>query len=134
MILAKRQALSPLADPFNMFEAFFSDPFSNRNDGVSLQTKVENINNNYVFTLELPGFDEKEIDIQVKNGQIQIIAEHAKETEGKFFHNCVQRTWSLPEQVEPDKVNALLKNGVLTVTVPKKEIIQTKKITIKTEE
>ncbi len=116
-----------------MFEALFTDPFSNRGDGVSLKTLVENLGNNYVFTLELPGFDDSEIDIQVHNGQLNIVAEHAKDAKGKFFHTCVQRTWSLPEPVDQDGVDAKLRNGILTVKVPKKDA-QVKKITIKTEE
>lgn len=134
MVIAKRKAISPLADPFNMFEALFTDPFSDRTDGISLKTLVESIDNNYVFTLELPGFDENEIDIQVRNGQLQIMAEHAKDAKGNFFHSCVQRTWSLPEPVEQDNVEAMLKNGILTVKVPKKNVAQVKKITIKTTE
>jgi HSP20 family protein len=133
MVIAKRKAISPLADPFNMFEALFSDPFTDRTDGVSLKTLVESIDNNYVFSLELPGFDENEIDIQVRNGQLQIVAEH-KDTNGKFFHTCVQRTWSLPEPVDQDNVEAILKNGVLTVKVPKKIVEKVKKIAVKTAE
>lgn len=133
MVLAKRTTLSPLVDPFNMFEAIFADPFTDRTDGVSLKTLVESIDNNYVFTLELPGFNENEIDIQVRNGQLQIIAEH-KDQNGKFFHSCVQRTWSLPEPVNQDNVEAVLKNGVLTVKVPKKSVEKVKKIAVKTSE
>ena len=146
MVLAKRTTLSPLVDPFNMFEAIFADPFTDRTDGVSLKTLVESIDNNYVFTLELPGFNENEIDIQVRNGQneneidiqvrngqLQIIAEH-KDQNGKFFHSCVQRTWSLPEPVDQDNVEAVLKNGVLTVKVPKKSVEKVKKIAVKTSE
>lgn len=134
MVIAKRKSLFPLADPFNMFEAIFSDPFTDRTDGVSLKTLVENVGNNYVFTLELPGFDEQEIDIQVRNGQLQIIAEHGKDAKGNFFHTCVQRTWSLPETVDQDNVEAVLKNGILTVKIPKKEMAQVKKIAVKTTE
>jgi HSP20 family protein len=128
MVIAKRKLISP----FNMFEALFTDPFTDRTDGISLKTLCENIDNKYIFTLELPGFDENEIDIQVRNGQLQIVAEH-KDTNGKFFHTCVQRTWSLPEPVEQDNVEALLKNGVLTVKIPQKSVAQVK-ITVKTAE
>jgi HSP20 family protein len=130
----KRRSISPLVDPFNMFESLFSDPFAERTDGVSLKSSVENIDNKYIFTVELPGFDSKEIDIQVRNGLFKIVAEHAKDAKGKFFHSCVERAWTLPEAIDPDNIDAQLKNGVLTVTLLRKNVEQRKRIEIKSAE
>jgi HSP20 family protein len=130
--LVRRQSpLSLAADPFDLFNAFFADPFMDRNDGLSLKSHVEDTEKNYTFTVEVPGFDEKEIDIEVKDRNLTITAEHKEGTEGtesRHFHSKVQRAWSLPRGVNEDDVAATLKNGVLTVVVPKKEIPEGKKI------
>lgn len=126
--LVRRNPLSLAADPFDFFNAFFSDPFLDRDDGLSLKSHVEDTDKNYTFTVEVPGFDEDEIDIEFKDRNLTIIAEHKKEGGSRHFHSKVHRAWSLPRGVNEDEVAATLKNGVLIVVVPKKEAPEGKKI------
>jgi len=123
--------LSLMADPFDVLNTLFSDPFSERTDGVSLRSNVASNENDYTFTVEVPGFDESEIIIDLKDRQLEITAEHKENADGKYFHQSVHRAWSLPRGVNEDAVAATLKNGVLTVVVPKKEVSETKKVQIK---
>ena len=93
------------------------------------------------FTVEcdLPGIDQKDIDINIASGVLTIKGEkkteqktddrrvYKKETwEGNF-----QRTISLPSVVEADKAEASFSNGVLKITLPKREEAQAKRIELK---
>lgn len=91
-----------------------------------------------VFKAELPGMEEKDITIEFENGVLTVQGERTVELDenekgfrriersyGKFF-----RTFTLPPNVDPDKINATYKEGLLTVEVPKKEEAKPKKITL----
>lgn len=73
---------------------------------------------------ELPGLDEKDIDVQLSNGVLTISGEKKTETEDKDrlfserFYGRFERRIPL-DGIEEDKVKASFKNGVLTVTLPK---------------
>ncbi len=94
---------------------------------------------NYYVRAELPGIKGDDLDIQATgktlaiSGERKIQAEdanakyHRREREaGKF-----SRVLSLPGDVDTDKVDAALADGVLTVTVPKAEVAKPKQITVK---
>ena len=73
---------------------------------------------------ELPGLEEKDLDIQLANGVLAIKGEKRTETEDKDrrFSECYYGRFErrIPvDGIEEDKVSALFKNGVLTVTLPK---------------
>ncbi len=73
---------------------------------------------------ELPGLDEKDIQLELANGVLAIRGEKKTETEDKDrlfserYYGRFERRIPVDE-VEPDKIAASFKNGVLTVTVPK---------------
>ena len=97
--------------------------------------------NAYEVTADLPGFDEKNIEVELQNGSLCIKGERKSEKEEtkKDFHlterefGSFERRFTLPEGVDADKIEASLKKGVLTVTVPKKPEAQkpAKKIAVK---
>ena len=76
---------------------------------------------------DLPGMEEKDIDITLRNGALVINAERRQESEEKkknFYrservYGAVSRTIPLPYEVEEDKIDARFHNGVLTVQLPK---------------
>lgn len=78
---------------------------------------------------EMPGIDEKDIDVSVHDGTLTISGDKkvAKEENELGYHRiersygCFARDIPLPDTVETDKVGATFKNGVLTVTLPKTE-------------
>ncbi len=75
-------------------------------------------------TAELPGLEEKDIDVELANGILSIKGEKKTETEDKdrLFSECYYGRFErrIPvDEVEEDKVSASFKNGVLTVTLPK---------------
>jgi HSP20 family protein len=103
---------------------------------------IENENEVRV-TAELPGMDEKDIELSIHNGVLSMRgekkAEYEENKEGYYrserSYGTFHRSISLPEGVDPDKVEATFSKGVLNVTVPKLPESQTgrKKIAIKSE-
>jgi HSP20 family protein len=95
----------------------------------------------WTVSVELPGLDEKDIQIQLLGRQLQISAERKWEQEkkGKEFHRvesqfgAFQRTIQLPENVrlEPDSITASYKKGMLEITLPKVEPTPTARIPVK---
>jgi HSP20 family protein len=81
----------------------------------------------YEITAELPGIDEKDIEVKYADGTLTIKGEKKDEKEEKkenYYlsersYGAFQRSFRVPEGVDPDKVEASFKNGVLTVTLPK---------------
>lgn len=130
-LVRRQNPLSLMNDPFDVFSTLFHDPFSDREDGLSLRSRVEDTGSDYTFTIEVPGFTEEEINIEVRDRNLEIVAEHKEKSDGKYFHQSVHRAWSLPRGVNEDSINATLKNGILSIAVPKKEIPEPKKIQVK---
>jgi len=95
----------------------------------------------YEITAELPGIDQKNIEVKVANGGITIKGEKKEETEEKkkdYYvserrYGSFERYFGLPEGIDADKIEATFKNGVLKVTLPKTAEAQkaAKKIEVK---
>jgi len=95
----------------------------------------------YEITAELPGMDEKNIEVKVADGILTIKGEKQEEKEEKKrgyylqerHFGSFERSFEVPESVDPDKIDATFKNGVLTLTLPKKAEAQkpSKKIDVK---
>jgi HSP20 family protein len=95
--------------------------------------------NELVLKADLPDVDLKDIDIQIERGTLSIKGERTFEKvegQGTGYHRIersyghFQRFFSLPDTVESDKVKADYKNGVLTITLPKKEVAKPRTIKI----
>jgi HSP20 family protein len=95
----------------------------------------------YEITAELPGIDEKNVEVALANGGLVIRGHKEEQKEEKkkdYFlserqYGSFERYFGLPEGIEPDKISATFKNGVLTVTLPKSAKLQAseKKIAVK---
>lgn len=101
--------------------------------------------NQLKITAEVPGIDENNLDVTVTDDSVTIKGDKRDETTqtktGKSFqsiersYGSFERTVSLAYRVESDKAQATLKNGILTITVPKSQAEQSdgKKLTIRRE-
>jgi HSP20 family protein len=82
-------------------------------------------------TAELPGLEDKDVQVELANGELAIRGEKQTETEDKDrlfserYYGRFERRIPV-DDVEEDKVNASFKNGVLTVTLPKSPTAQQK--------
>ena len=83
----------------------------------------------YTIHAELPGIDKKDVTVEVKDDYVRISGETKKKeerTEGSARyterrHGRFERVYGLPKGGVPDKTQAKFENGVLEVTIPKKE-------------
>jgi HSP20 family protein len=92
----------------------------------------------YKVTAELPGMDESNIDVKFAGGTLTITGEKTEEKEEKkqdYFlserrFGSFRRSFRVSDGVDPDKIEASFKNGVLIVTLPKTEEARQKQKTI----
>jgi len=96
----------------------------------SVRVDLEDKDDEFVLTAELPGFEKDDIDVRVTDRTLRLEAEHAEETEeeeeGEYVKRerhraSVARSISLPERVDADEISATFNNGVLTVRLRKSE-------------
>lgn len=145
------------SDPFRMMRSFMAtDPFAEMEALLPtrlaslLPTKAEEqwfapridvkeTNENYVVTADLPGIAEKDVEVSVSGRQLTISGQRTEEREEKegerYYayereHGRFSRMFTLPDGVDAEHIQAELKNGVLTVTVPKIAGAQAKRIPI----
>lgn len=95
-------------------------------------------NDKYILSIELPGFQKKHIQLDIKNNVISIQAEKESEysKDAKFYQklkssNKRQVNYCLPKDAVSDSANAKLENGLLIVEFSKKQEAKAKQITIK---
>jgi HSP20 family protein len=94
--------------------------------------------NELVLKADVPEIDPKNVAIQMENGTLTLKGERRfdEQRNGRGFHRIERgygsfvRAFSLPDTVEPDKVKADYKNGVLTVVLPKKEVAKPRTINV----
>jgi len=94
--------------------------------------------NELVLKADIPGVELKDIDIQLENGTLTIKGErkYEKEDSNKGFHRMERsygtfvRYFTVPETVDAEKVHAAYDAGVLTISLPKKEIAKPRAIKV----
>lgn len=83
----------------------------------------------FVATIDLPGYDRDDVELNVTDHTLRIEAEHeeSREDEKERYlrherrHDTTERSITLPDSVDPEGVTATMNNGVLTITLPKVE-------------
>ena len=106
--------------------------FADFNAGVLLKPKVDlsAADREYLLTVEIPGVAEKDVSVDISNNTMTIKGEKKQEKEDKdknYYriersYGCFQRVLSLPEDVDQDAIKAAFKDGVLTITMPRKAL------------
>lgn len=94
--------------------------------------------NSVVIKAEVPGVDQKEIDIRIEDNTLTIRGErkHSQEVKKENYHRVeryygsFQRSFSLPHTINQEKVKATCEQGVLTITLPKREEKKPKQISV----
>lgn len=110
-----------LTSTSNFTRRFFNFAFGPLADILSFK-------NGYQIELELPGVKREDITVDCEQGVLSIsatkkepVAEDKKRIHQEREFGTISRSFQLPNNVETDKMEAILSDGVLTVTLPKKE-------------
>ncbi|MEY8849052.1 Hsp20/alpha crystallin family protein [Psychroserpens sp. XS_ASV72] len=132
---SKGQELSTQNSLSSWFDNFFDNGIgtgflSNFNTGITLP--AVNIKDNaeeYILELAIPGMKKSDFDIDLDNKVLSISSETQTEDEDinenytrrEFGYSAFKRTFSLPDSVETEKVEATYNDGILKVILPKRE-------------
>jgi len=127
----------------NMFEDFLTPlmPYSRQNDGpISPRLNVTETDKAFEVEAELPGVSKEDVKVTVDDQRVLIEAESKHESTKKDGGNIVYaertankfvRSFTLPVAVNDANAEAKLENGILMLTLPKKETTQAKRLTIR---
>jgi len=135
-----------LSDFDRYFESFFGDsllaPASRMFNHIPA-VDIQETENSYVLDMELPGYDEKNIEVHVDGSSLTISSKEENEREEKKGNenagtyilrerkiNSFTRSFKLPENADSEAVNASFKNGILTLQIKKRAETQKRAIQI----
>ena len=138
---AFRQEMDKLME--NFFGSFDLRPLGRKSEVFTPRIDVVDTDKEVRVSAELPGLDEKDIEVSLTKESLTIRGEkkEEKEEKGKDYYRSERsygsfiRTIPLPLEVESENVTASFKKGVLTINLPKtrKAIGETRKVTVKAE-
>jgi len=129
-------------DLFRDFYGATQGPWSGKGrDGAAWMPAVdiEETEQAYLVSADLPGVDQKDVKVSLENQMLSIRGERRAETdESRKGRHRVERAWgvfertfTLPHTVDAEHVKAAYKDGVLTITLPKREGARQKLIEVK---
>ena len=118
------------------FSRLLSEPRTNR--PWSPAVDIYETENELVLKADLPDVDLKDIDVRVENQTLSISGQRSfeKQEAGKGYHRIERsfgnfsRSFAVPSTFETEKIGAEFKNGVLTVTLPKKEAAKPRQVKV----
>ena len=138
MSLSHYDPLASLRAVESAFSRLLTEPQSNRPWAPSVD--IYETENELVVKADLPDVEAKDIDVRVENQTLTIAGERKFEsnTSDKGYHRIERsygnfvRSFAVPSSFDTDKINAAYKNGVLTVSLTKKETAKPRQIKIDT--
>ena len=114
----------------SLMNEFFNEDFRmnliNRNHSIPSVNSVEN-NESFEIDLAVPGMKKDDFTIELNDKVLVISSENTNSVENdnmrlnEFNYSSFQRSFSVPESVELDKIKANYKNGILKIKLPKKK-------------
>src|SRR5437867_4652447 len=144
---AKHPSLTGVFDNFfyndwplrpSLFRDFPFDSFASRSESWVPAVNILEKDGNLILQAELPGFDEKSIDLKLEGNVLTLKGERKLENESdranyhrvESFYGNFERSFTLPETIQTDKIKAEYKNGILTVVIPQKPEVQPRQIPV----
>ena len=116
---------------FDLFGDFFGgdDLFSRRESSI-MKTDIKEKKDKYLIEVDLPGYEKENINLELKNGYLEVSAKIEKEQNNeenekfihkeRFFGSC-SRNFYVGDQIVEEDIHAEFKNGILRISIPKKE-------------
>jgi HSP20 family protein len=129
-------------DPYSLARELLNwDPFfpTRQASAFAPAFEVKETNDSFVLKADVPGVEEKDLDVAVHNGMLTVSGSRQSEErkEGESFaiyerqYGSFSRSFALPDMADGERIDASLKNGVLTLTIGKKAEAKPRKIEIK---
>lgn len=122
---------SPLADLFeDLFGNEKKEKMERKNYECAPSTNILETNENFKLQMAVPGVKKEDIKIDLEKNILNITSEKSAEentdenvkyTRREFLYGTFCRSFTLPDTIDSDKIGAEVKDGILTVTLPKKE-------------
>ena len=115
---------------FNVFDDFFDDFFKPTffgNHVTNMKTDIKERENDYELSVDMPGFDKKDIALSLDNGYLTIEAkrEEKEENENNYLRRernfSCKRSYYVGDAVTEEDIKARYENGTLEILVPKKK-------------
>ena len=117
-------------DLFDVFEDFFKPMFYDEQLD-SMRTDIRETDKEYQLSIEMPGFKKEEIKVSLENGYLTVSAakgldKDEKDQKGKYirqerYAGAMSRSFYIGEEVSQDEIRAKYENGILRLTIPKKD-------------
>ncbi len=142
----------PVRNPARSRPSFFNDDiFSNlfrpsqlieeaQSTDLTPPIDIREREHDYLVSADMPGVKKDNVDVQIENGVLTVTGEierNSEEKEGERllrqerYYGKYVRSLRLGKQINSDKIEASLKDGVLELTLPKAEEVKPKKVAIK---
>jgi HSP20 family protein len=136
MSLSHYDPLTSLRQFEDSVTRFFSEPQTNRPWAPPVD--IYETENDLVFKADLPDVELADLTVRVENQTLTISGERKfeRKEQSKGYHRVERsygnfsRSFAVPNSFDTDKINAGFKNGVLTVTLPKKEAAKPRQIKV----
>ena len=137
MLLVKRnQSAMP-----SILSEFFNNDFLERVEKSASnfmpKANIKELDKEYVIELAVPGYSKKDFELNVEDDTLKISAQKEVKKEEKdgdklihseYYIDSFERSFTLSKNVDVDKIGAAYKDGIMTVTIPKKEEVLLKKM------
>jgi len=136
MSLIKWKPLNNEIDTFdNIIDQFFSDlsidpRFSSMNTN-SVSNYYNENKKEYYLTMDVPGMSKDDIEVTFDSNRLKISGQRKSDKYDSYEYGKIERSFSVPSNVEVDKISAKIDNGVLKVLLPKAKSSLGRKISVK---
>lgn len=133
--LANRNSNQNFPNWSNLFDDIFNRDLpsvftSNFNNGFTLpKVNIKETADDFIVEMAVPGLKKSDFNIDIDNQVLSISTETTEENEQQeenytrreFGYSSFKRTFTLPESVDDEKINATYNEGILNIRLPKKE-------------
>lgn len=138
LIKVARPQMPRLVD--DMFRSFFDEPAHSTLDTWRPAMDAKELDHGYEISFSMPGFKKDEIHVSFSQNTLTIKGEHSvkkeNEEQGNYLYREIaygtfERSLYLPDNIDPNKVDANYQDGVLHISVAKKEDALPREIAVK---
>ncbi|TVP78621.1 MAG: Hsp20/alpha crystallin family protein [Puniceicoccaceae bacterium] len=118
------------APTLGRFESLLGDLFETETASSQPAVDLYEDEHNFYARFELPGIRKDTVDLELENSVLTVQSQAVSETDGAVSRSRFERSISVPDGVDLEKVSAAMQDGLLTVTMPKAEARKPRQINI----